>query len=113
MVSDELMRRAKRYLAARKAQELDHTNQILDDVRTETHDALMMQMDIEGVKYTSREHTAQIAQVIVAGGSIAGAIEQREAERELSILQQQVEQLELPSKQIPFTYVESQPAMAA
>lgn len=97
MVSDELMRRAKRYLAARKAQELDHTNQILNNVRTESHDALMMQMDIEGIKYTSREHTAQIARVIVAGGSIAGAIEQREAKRELPvILQQQAEQLELP-----------------
>jgi len=70
MVSDELMQRAKHYLAARKTQELDHTDPILDDARTETHDALMMQMDIEEVEYTDREHAAQIAYAIVAGESI-------------------------------------------
>ncbi len=70
MVSDELMRRAKRYLAARKAQELDHTDPILNDARTKAHDALMIQMDIEEVEYTDREHAAQIAYAIVAGESI-------------------------------------------
>ncbi len=77
MVSDELTRRAKRYLAARKAQELDHTDPILDDARTEAHDALMMQMDIEDVEYTDREHAAQIAYAIVAGESIILSRESR------------------------------------
>ncbi len=77
MVNDELMRRAKRYLAARKAQELDHTDPILNDARTEAHDALMMQMDIEGVEYTDREHAAQVAYAIVAGESMTLSRESR------------------------------------
>jgi hypothetical protein len=77
MVSDELMRRAKRYLAARKAQELDHTDPVLDDARTEAHDALMMQMDIEGVEYTDREHAARIAYAIVAGELVTSSQESR------------------------------------
>ncbi|MBN2007087.1 MAG: hypothetical protein JXA21_27295 [Anaerolineae bacterium] len=70
MVSKELKRRAQYYLDRRQAQELDHTDPALNDARTEAHDALMMQMDIEGIQYTSREHAAQLARDIVAGHNL-------------------------------------------
>jgi hypothetical protein len=69
-ISDELERRAKAYVRARKAQELDHTDPALNDARTEAHDAFMMQLDIEGIPYTDREDAAQIAQAIENGEMI-------------------------------------------
>ena len=62
---DELTRRANAYVEARRAQQLDHTDPTLDDARTEAHDALMMQLDIEGVHYGDREDAARIAMEMI------------------------------------------------
>jgi hypothetical protein len=67
MLSQELKARARHYLQVRRAQELDHTNPALNEARTEAHDALMLQMDMEGIFYTDRENAAYIARQIVAG----------------------------------------------
>jgi hypothetical protein len=67
MASRKLKRLAREYLAARAAQELDHTNPALNSQRTEAHNTLMFQMDAEDIPYTSREEAATIARGIVAG----------------------------------------------
>jgi len=36
----------------------------LNDVRTEAHDALLLQLDVEGVPYASREDAARLAREI-------------------------------------------------
>ena len=64
-VSDELARRIQEYLDARRAQEQNHIDETLNWRRTEAHDALMIQMDIDGVHYEDREDAARIAQEIV------------------------------------------------
>lgn len=66
-VTSELERRARAYITARHKQELDHTDPQLDARRTELHDALMTQMDIEGIEYQDREDAARIALAIVNG----------------------------------------------
>jgi hypothetical protein len=70
MISNELERRARVYIRARKAQQLDHTDPALDYARTDAHDAFMMQLDIEGIEYRDREHAARIAQAIVNGRQV-------------------------------------------
>ena len=67
-VTSELERRARAYITARHKQELDHTDPQLDARRTELHDALMTQMDIEGIEYQDREDAARIALAIVNSG---------------------------------------------
>lgn len=62
MYSIELRERSFCYLAARQAQEGDHTDEVLDWERTEAHDALMMQLDIEGIAYKGREGAAAVAE---------------------------------------------------
>ena len=74
MISNELRRRARVYTRARKAQQLDHTDPALDYARTEAHDDLMMQLDIEGIEYQDREHAARIVQAIVDGGQVEAMI---------------------------------------
>ena len=90
MISNELRRRARVYIRARKAQQLDHTDSALDYARTEAHDAFMMQLDIEGIKYQDREHAAQIARAIVDGRRVEAMTEQEGME--FDMLRQQVEQ---------------------
>jgi len=67
MTTRKLQRLARRYLAARAAQERDHTDPVLDYRRTEAHDVLMLEMDQQGISYESREEAAEIAQRLVAG----------------------------------------------
>ena len=67
MASKRLKTLAREYLKAREAQESDHTNLALNEKRTKAHDAMMLQMDHEGISYKDREDAAQIAKRIVAG----------------------------------------------
>lgn len=67
MATRKLKALARQYLEVRAAQEQEHTNLALDHQRTEAHDALMLQMDHEGIPYASREEAAEIARGIVAG----------------------------------------------
>jgi hypothetical protein len=64
-MSKQLETLAREYWKARKAQERDHTDEALNWQRTEAHDSLLLQMDIEGIPYTDREDAAQIAREIM------------------------------------------------
>lgn len=63
----ELERRARAYIKAKCAQELDHTDPDLNAKRTEIHDAFIMQLDIDGSKYETREDATRIALDVVNG----------------------------------------------
>lgn len=64
MYSDELRRRARLYLLLRQLQETYPSNEMLNQERTEAHDALMMQLDIEGIAYEGRDGAAAVAEGI-------------------------------------------------
>ena len=67
-----LLQLATKYLAARKAQERDHTDAALNYARTEAHDAFIFQLNVEGIPYEDREHTVRIAQIM---GSVGGFVQ--------------------------------------
>jgi len=73
----ELERRAREYIIARRKQELNHTDPVLDARRTEAHDAFMMQLDVGGIEYQDREHAARIAREIVMHGGDDSTMEWR------------------------------------
>ena len=52
---------AHAYLDARRAQELDHTDEALNWQRTEAHDQFMLALDAVSIGYRDREHAAEIA----------------------------------------------------
>jgi len=56
-----LVELAREYLAARSAQERDHTDAALDFERTEAHDRFLFALDVAGVQYQDRQHGTQIA----------------------------------------------------
>ena len=58
------MRLAHEYLDARRAQELNHTDEALDWARTEAHDRFMLALDAHGIGYRDREHAAEIAEAM-------------------------------------------------
>jgi hypothetical protein len=70
MPTSELRDRAKIYIKACRAQELDHTDPELDHARTEAHDSFMIQLDIENIHYEDRQHAARIAQALVDGRDV-------------------------------------------
>jgi hypothetical protein len=83
-ITRELERRARAYIEVRRKQELNHTDEALNHRRAELHDALMMQLDIEGIDYEDREDAARIAQDIVDGEyEIA---EERDTDEELDAI---------------------------
>jgi hypothetical protein len=76
VISEELKCRAKDYLEKREAQELDHTDPDLNYARSEAHESLMMQMRIDGISFSDREHAAEIARAIVSGCSLSEVTDQ-------------------------------------
>lgn len=67
MASRQLKKLANRYWGLRRAQEMDHSSPGLSAMREEAHDALMLQMGMEGVKYAGREDAAQWALKLIRG----------------------------------------------
>ena len=59
-----LVHLAHAYLDARRAQELDHTDEALNWRRTEAHDQFMLALDAAGIGYKDREHAAEIAEAM-------------------------------------------------
>jgi len=59
-----LVRLAHEYLDARRAQELDHTDEALNWARTEAHDQFMLALDAADISYQDREHAAEIAEAM-------------------------------------------------
>lgn len=56
-----LARLAELYLSAKRNQERDHTDELLNWRRTEAHDAFLAGLAVAGIEYRDREHGAQIA----------------------------------------------------
>jgi len=67
----DLVKLARAYLQAKRVQELDHTDPVLDWQRSEAHEAFMIGLDVAGVAYRDREHATEIAVALEEVQSLA------------------------------------------